>query len=149
MKSLRFWLFLLLIGVLSACSAINSSALTVQDAWARPSPQGAPAAAFYMTIVNSSGGEDVLLHASSDACDVIEIHRTSVDEEGVMRMAPVEGGRLVIPAGETALLEPGGLHLMCVGLQQPLIEGQQASLALAFEGAGSIDVAVPVRQDAP
>ena len=90
-----------------------------------------------------------MLQASSDACDVIEIHRTSVDEEGIMRMAPVEGGRLVIPAGETALLDPGGLHLMCVGLRQPLVEGQEASLVLAFEAAGSMEVAVPVRQDAP
>lgn len=127
----------------------NGSSLAIQDAWARPSPQGAPAAAFYMTIVNSSGGEDVLLQASSDVCDVVEMHRTSVDEAGVMRMAPVEGGRLAIAAGATIALEPGGLHLMCVGLRQPLVEGQEASLMLVFETAGNMEVAVPVRQDAP
>lgn len=149
MKRLRFLLILFLILLLTACATAQSAELTVRDVWGRPSPQGAPAAAFYMTIVNDSEQQDVLLRASSDFCDAIEIHRTVVDEEGVMRMTPLEDGQLPIPAHESVLLAPGGLHIMCVGLPQTLVEGQQASLVLEFEVAGVQEVAAQIRQEAP
>lgn len=124
-------------------------ALAVEDAWARPSPQGAPAAAFYMTIANHSPQQDALLQVSSDHCEAVEIHLSEIDEAGVMRMAPVEDGRLPIPAGETVLLEPGGLHIMCVGLTRPLLEGEQAALLLEFEAAGPMDVMASIHQGDP
>ena len=135
--------------LLAGCVGAQSGELVVDSAWARPSPQGAPASAFYMIIDNDTERQDVLLHVRSDVCDAVEIHRTSIDEEGVMRMAPVPAGQLVIPAGESMILAPGGLHVMCVGLAEPLLEGQEVLLTLDFEVAGSIAVSAGIRQEAP
>ncbi len=145
-----YWLFCLFFAcLLSACAGAAGGELTVQNAWARPSPEGAPAAAFYMTIVNDSAQADTLQRARSDSCEAIEIHLTHMDEQDVMHMAPVEHGRLDIGPGAQLVLAPGGLHIMCIGLQEPLIEGQEIALGLDFQQAGSRTVAVAIRQQEP
>ena len=63
--------------------------------------------------------------------------------DGVMNMRKVEGG-LVIPAGGSASLSPGGFHLMLMGLTAPLKEGQMVPLTLTFEKAGPIEVQLQV-----
>ena len=42
------------------------------------------------------------------------------------------------------VFKPGDMHVMIVGLKQPLTRGQTFSLILKFEKAGSIDVTVPI-----
>jgi len=41
-----------------------------------------------------------------------------------MTMRPIDGG-LFIEAGKTVKFEPGGRHLMLIGLAAPLAEGEQ------------------------
>lgn len=139
--------FLLLL--LSGCRASEPGVLFVQGVWARPSPEGAQTAAFYMTLVNESEDHDVLQTVSIDACETVELHRSSMDEDGVMRMAPVPGGQIVVPPDKSVVLQPGGLHVMCIGLTQPLLEGQDVPLTLDFEVAGPIAVLAQIRQEAP
>jgi copper(I)-binding protein len=55
-------------------------------------------------------------------------------------MAPVK--RLVVPAGGRAVLKPGGIHLMLMGLKQSLEVNDAFSLTLKFEKAGAIDLEV-------
>jgi hypothetical protein len=43
-----------------------------------------------------------------------------------------------------ATFDPGGMHIMLVGLKQPLKEGQTFPLTLNFAKAGKIEVTVPV-----
>jgi copper(I)-binding protein len=47
-----------------------------------------------------------------------------VMERGVAKMRPVQGG-LEIKPGETVELKPGSLHVMLMGLKQPLEKGQK------------------------
>jgi copper(I)-binding protein len=54
-----------------------------------------------------------------------------------------------VPAGETVVLEPGGLHVMCVGVSQPLSAGQQIPMTVVFEKAGEVAVEAEVRTEAP
>lgn len=145
-----YWLSAILLAVLIVgCTRTESGRLFVENVWARPSPQGAPAGAFYMTIVNQTGQPDVLHDVSIERCDAVEIHRTSMDEEGVMRMAPVPDGRLSIPAGEEVVLAPGGLHVMCIGLQEPLVAGERVPLTLHLELAGDVPLSAGIREEAP
>ena len=60
-----------------------------------------------------------------------------------MKMRELPAG-LPIPAGETVTLQPGGFHLMFMGLNQPLVEGEAVTVTLTFETAGEIDVVLPV-----
>lgn len=65
--------------------------------------------------------------------------------DGVMRMRQLEGG-VPLPAGETVKLEPGGLHVMLIGLKQPLTEGQTLPLTLTFEEAGTLEVELAIEE---
>jgi periplasmic copper chaperone A len=60
-----------------------------------------------------------------------------------MRMREVEGG-IPLPPGETVQLQPGGFHIMLLGLGQGLTAGSSVPLTLTFEKAGGVQVDVPV-----
>lgn len=68
--------------------------------------------------------------------------------EGAMTMRELEGG-LVLPAGETVSLEPGGYHFMLLDLPDPLETGETFELTLEFESGESRVVSIEVRDDAP
>ena len=51
----------------------------------------------------------------------------------------------VKPKGQT-MLKPGGLHVMLIGLKQPLKQGESFPLTLTFEKAGELDVSVVVEK---
>jgi copper(I)-binding protein len=65
-------------------------------------------------IQNRGGAEDALVGARCPAADATEVHRTTV-EGGVMRMRPA--GEVVVPPNAALTLEPGGLHVMLLGLR--------------------------------
>jgi hypothetical protein len=64
-------------------------------------------------------------------------------EEGMMRMRKLEA--LEVPAGKTVALEPAQLHLMLVGLKQPLVAGTRYPLSLTFKAGGKVSIDVEVR----
>jgi len=49
-----------------------------------------------------------------------------------------------VAPGARVTFSPGGMHIMMVGLKQPLKEGQTFPLTLTFEKAGNLDVMVSV-----
>ena len=61
-----------------------------------------------------------------------------------MRMRPLAA--IGIPAGQTVTLSPGGMHIMLLGLGQPLREGQTFPLTLSFEHAGPRQVTVAIEK---
>jgi copper(I)-binding protein len=99
-----------------------------------------------MVLKNESGDEDRLQEARSDAAEAVQLH-THLDQDGVMMMRPIEF--IVVPAGGSAELQPGGLHIMLIRLTRPLNEGETVPLTLVFERAGEMSLDVPVRTDAP
>ena len=55
----------------------------------------------------------------------------------------ITGLKLAYPqpgGGETVVLEPGGYHIMLMGLTKPLTEGEMVPATLIFEHAGRIEV---------
>jgi copper(I)-binding protein len=61
----------------------------------------------------------------------------------VMKMRELPDG-LVIPAGETVNLKPGGYHVMFMDITGPLAEGETIKVRLTFEIAGEVDIYMPV-----
>ena len=141
----RLLLFFLIPTALVACGG----GIEVDGLWGRVSPVGAANGAFYMQITNDAGEDDALVAVHSPACRTVELHESQMDEEGVMRMGPVAGGQIELPAGETVALQPGGLHAMCVGLTAPFTEGDRVPLTLVFADAQAMDVEAEIRTDAP
>jgi copper(I)-binding protein len=68
-------------------------------------------------------------------------------EGDTMRMREVDA--IDLPAGREVRLEPGGLHLMLMGLKAPLKAGDKLSLTLRFERAGEVTLDVPISAKAP
>lgn len=137
---------------LGACSASSSSSssspsgggsLTVTDAWARTSMSMDTAGAAYLTITNGTGQGDALIGVSTAAASSPEIHETTATGSGMMGMHPVD--RIAIPAGQTVKLEPGGYHIMLIGLTGELKAGAKIELTLKFERAGEVKVTAEVR----
>jgi periplasmic copper chaperone A len=115
--------------------------LHIDHPWARATAPQQPNGAAYFTVANE-GAADRLLEAQSPVADRVELHTHDVDSAGVMRMRQVEA--IDLPPGETTALEPGGLHVMLIGLENRLVEGEAFPLTLVFEKAGAVEVEVAV-----
>ena len=122
---------------------VKAGNLAITQAWSRATPGSAQVAGGYLTIENKGSQPDRLLSASTNAAKKIEIHEMALDK-GIMTMRPIDGG-LFIEAGKTVKFEPGGRHLMLIGLAAPLAEGEQVSVSLAFERAGQVNVPFAVQ----
>lgn len=121
----------------AATPAVRGAAsVRVERAWSRATPPGARAGAGYLTLVNPTDTPDRLLTASSTASGSTEVHEMSMTG-GVMRMRHLADG-LVVPARGSAVLAPGGTHLMFLELRQPLVAGQLIRVQLRFERAGVV-----------
>jgi copper(I)-binding protein len=66
--------------------------------------------------------------------------------EGNMAMQMVKQDNIPVAAGETITFKPGSLHVMLIGLNKDLKEGDTITLTLMFEQAGEITLEVPVEQ---
>ncbi len=119
----------------------EQSAMIVDHPWARATPAGAKTGAVYLTLMNSGSGSDRLLSATTPVADKVQFHSAS-EENGVSRMREMRS--VDVAPGASVAFSPGGMHIMVVGLRQPLKEGQTFPLTLNFENAGKEDVSVPV-----
>lgn len=131
--------------LLGACSnGPQGPSITVEEPWARQSPMAMGNGAAYMIIKNSGNEADTLTGASTGIANVAELHETTMEND-VMRMRPVEGQRIEIPAGGQVELKPGGLHVMLMDLKQQINPGDTFELTLQFEKSGEQKVQVEVR----
>lgn len=126
---------------LAETSASPSDAvLQVVNAWARPTVAEQMATGAYMKIIPSKDG--TIVGVSSKVADVTEIHEMKMEGD-VMRMRAVEN--LPVKAGSALELAPGGYHVMLMGLNQSVTEGQPFELTLIFKGTDGGESNVPVR----
>jgi copper(I)-binding protein len=112
--------------------------LSIGGAFSRATLPGAPTGGGYLSIRNTGTVDDRLVSASSPVAVTVQLHQMSLSGD-VMTMRPTEDG-LVIPAGQTVTLTPGGDHLMMMGLNQALVEGTEVTATLVFERAGPVEV---------
>ncbi len=138
------------ITVLAAGFALATSAMAhdymqgdihIMKPWSRPLPPVSANGAAYMTLVNKGKAPDKLVAVSTPMAMKAEVH-THTMEGGVMRMRRVDGVELV--PGQPAVFKPGGLHVMMMGLKEPLVEGKSYPLTLTFERAGTVEVTVRI-----
>lgn len=125
----------------TACggAATSGGEITVSDARV-PVPAGANGAA-YMTLTNSSATADELVGATSEVAETVELHESSM-QDGSMSMQQVN--EIEIPGDGETMLEPGGFHIMLIGVTEDLTEGETVDLTLTFENAGEQTVAAEV-----
>lgn len=105
--------------------------ISVTNAWARATMPGQPVGGAYMKI--QSDADARLLSASSSAVPRVEVHEMKMDGD-VMRMREVKA--IDLPKGKTVSLEPGGYHIMLMGLKKPITAGEVIPLTLVVESDG-------------
>jgi periplasmic copper chaperone A len=103
----------------------------------QPAP-GAQTASGYMAMVNLGTEADRLIGVETAFAAKAVVHSSQVDAAGTSSMRPMEG--LEVPAGTTISLEPGGQHIMFMGLGTALTEGDMVAVTLIFEMAGRVEV---------
>lgn len=133
-----------------ASQAITVGPLEITGAFTRATLPNAPVAGGFLTIHNSGSEDDRLVSASTPFAKMAQIHEMAMEGD-VMKMRELKDG-LVIPAGETVVLEPGGKHLMLMGLSGAIAEGATVPVTLTFEKAGDVSldlVAAGSAADAP
>lgn len=116
-------------------------ALRIVNPWTRAAGQGMQGGGF-LTIRNTGATPDTLLSATSPAAGRLELH-THIRDGDVMRMRPVID--IPIPANGEVSLQPGGLHLMLIGLTRPMNDGQSIPVTLRFEQAGEVTIQLAVQ----
>ena len=141
-SSIRLLTIVLTLGLGLGCS--HPEPLTIDNAWVRASAPGQETGAAYMTL---SSSEDLTLdRVDSPAAASVEIHEMSMEGD-VMRMRMLDN--LPLKAGEAVHLEPGGYHLMLIGLKRPLEAGTHVPFILHLQDAGGesmqLSVSAPVR----
>ena len=115
--------------------------ITIEDAWCRPTPNGAKAGGCYVILTASA--DDTFKGVSSDLADMTQIHEMKT-EGGIMKMGHLENG-LSMPAGQRVELKPHGNHIMLMGLKGPLVAGQTAKITLDFDKAEDVTVDFQIR----
>lgn len=122
--------------VLTGCS--STPAIETSDLWVKSSEMSnvGGMTAVFGTITNNSSEDITLTGGQTEVADIVEIHEMAMID-GEMKMQEIGGG-LVIPAGQSVTLEPGGDHIMLMELTQAIEAGQEISVTLNFDGAQSL-----------
>ena len=116
-------------------------ALEASDGWMRAMPPGQPTAAAYLTLNNGAETPVRLVAARADFAGRVEIHESS-QVDGMWRMRQLDA--LVIPAGGSVTLAPGGAHLMLFGLTQAIREGDSLAVTLELDNGETLPVTIGV-----
>ncbi|MGB5863615.1 MAG: copper chaperone PCu(A)C [Sulfitobacter sp.] len=121
----------------------NDAAFTVEEPFLRSTLPTSTTAAAFMVLGNQTGQDDRLVAARSALAGRVELHSHSQDDNGVMRMGQIEGG-VPLADGATHTFARSGDHLMFMGLDAPLSQGQLVTVTLVFEQAGEVEITIPV-----
>ena len=120
-----------------------SSSLMIEGAFARASSGHGKNGAAYLSIHNHSPNDDYLIEAKTNVAAMTSIHN-HINDKGIMKMRAVQ--QIAIPANDTIKLQPGGFHIMLMGLKKPLREGDKFDLTLIFKRTGTVLCSVLVKK---
>ncbi|MEI2810567.1 MAG: copper chaperone PCu(A)C [Nocardioides sp.] len=131
----------------AASSAAAAPTAIVEDPWVRATKgtKDTSMTAAFMSITNPSDTDVTLVSASTDIAGMVQLHEMAMGADGNMMMQEVPGG-FVIPAGGHQHLEPGGNHVMLMGLKQELAPGDEVSFTLTFSDGTTLDITAPVKE---
>jgi len=128
------------------CAALASAGepvLTAEDAWVPWAPPAVKVHAAYMTVVNRSGVDQVIVGADSPDYERIELHQSSV-KDGLSQMRAVE--EVTVPPYGRVAFEPAGLHLMLIGAKRTSVVDGHIPIVLRLRGGEQVTVAAVIRR---
>lgn len=137
MKRLPLFLCTLLLSANSLAAGLK-----VSNEYIRATPPHAKNSAAFLTITNTTDKDINLIAASSDISERVELHKHT-KEDGMMKMRQVEA--IMINANSSTELQPGGYHIMFLGLKEDIFEGQILDLSLSFDNGENMSFLTAVK----
>ena len=124
-------------------SLATAATMTVNNAYVRATPPGVPNSAAFMQLKNHASHDISVMSATSTVAKKVELHTHDMIN-GEMRMYQVK--KIDVNAKATTSLQPGGFHIMLLGLKKPLKEGDMINLTLTLYSGETISVSAPVKK---
>lgn len=115
--------------------------LVVAEAWARETPPGKSMTAAYGRLQNSGDKALVVTGVSAEVAAHSSLHETRIERDRTT-MRPVS--HLAIAPGEEVELAPGGMHVMLMKLDAPLVEGESIDICFKLENNEDMCSAFPI-----
>ncbi|MFC7640418.1 copper chaperone PCu(A)C [Streptosporangium lutulentum] len=116
----------------TGAGSATASGLTITDPWVKTVKKGMTSA--FGTLVNTTDADVTVVSATSPLSPMVELHEIA-DSGGKMVMRPKKGG-FVIPARGSQQLQPGGDHLMLMGVTQEVKPGARIPFTLTLAAGG-------------
>ncbi|HEY8426713.1 MAG TPA: copper chaperone PCu(A)C, partial [Limnochordales bacterium] len=133
----------------------DAALLEATGVWARPaqvmggghahgdSPSmPAMTSAVYMTLINHGSQPIRVVGARTPVAHAAELHETRI-EGMVAKMMPVDA--IEVPPGGQVRLQPGGFHIMLVGVNRALQPGDRVPLTLLLDDGSELVVEAVVQ----
>jgi periplasmic copper chaperone A len=117
--------------------------MSIADAWSRQPAAGQSVSAAYGIVSNPGDVDVTIVSASSPISTQVELHETLVDDDGMMSMVEREQG-FVVPAGGEFVFEPGGPHVMILGIDAASYP-DEVEVTLEFDAAEPLTFTAEVR----
>ena len=105
-------------------------------------PPGQSVSAAFMILHNHGIKERSVVAAYSDVAAAVELYN-HIMEDGMMKMRRVDA--IVIPGHGEVVLQPGGSHIMLIGLTRSLEMGEKVAIELEFADGERLSFEAPVQ----
>ena len=126
----------------AVASADMAQQVDINKPYARAAIMQQRNSAAFMSIQNK-GADASLVSAQSPVAKIVELH-THINDKGVMRMRKIP--QIELPKNQTVTLQPGGLHIMLLGLNRDLKPGEEIDVTLGFSDGSEKQLKVPVQK---
>jgi copper(I)-binding protein len=107
----------------------SDALLVVEKTMVKTTPPGINNSAAYLTILNNSDAAITLIDVASDAARLVEMHEHIISN-GAMKMQRMEP--LTIEANSSVKFQPGGYHIMLIGVIEAINAGDKIDITLHF-----------------
>ncbi len=129
--------------ILFFCSPLKSGeeSLTFHGAYTFETFPKQKACAVYVSIFNNTDKDFIISSASSDISEKAEIHGIVIEKE-ITKMKKMEN--LLIQSKQQVFLQPGGIHLMLMGLKHQLKDGSSFDVRFILDDGSFNEIKVMV-----
>ncbi|MFT6393022.1 MAG: copper(I)-binding protein [Ilumatobacter sp.] len=99
----------------------------------------------YLTVANPTDSDITIVSAASSTSDQVELHQTTMADDGVMSMAEVPEG-FTVPAGGELVFEPGGPHISLLGIDPAEFPTNEVDVTLTLSEGDPISFTAPIEE---
>lgn len=138
----NIWFFLIVLFLPSFAFSKAADKVKLDSPYIRMVPKASKATALFVTLENQDDQDHVLVSAHSHGLSRLTELHNHIKEGDVFKMREVS--QIKIPAHSKVSLEPGGYHVMLMGVQKELKVGNKYLISFKFKDGSEIDQYITV-----